>query len=108
MVSICGGLGHNNPCDLYGTFKNSFERQDSIKGLRENKTEQATTLGKCTDSFDKILTNFDETFKVHHSADFHTVPSSDNDVKLIVSDLSETVKILLKEVTRTLILQDLS
>ena len=67
--------------------------KDGIKGLGANKTDKPITrLGKCIDSFNELLTNYDEALQVHHSADFHTVASLDKDVKLIVTELTERVK----------------
>ena len=46
--------------------------KDGVKGLGENKTDKAITrLGKYVHSLDQILTNFNESLDVHHSAGFH-------------------------------------
>ena len=92
FINTRGGKGKNIPCDLHMEHLNRVLK-DGIKGLGANKTDKAITrLGKCIDSFNELLTNYDEALQVHHSADFHTVASLDKDVKLIVTELTERVK----------------
>ena len=74
----------------HGTFR---VLKDGIEDLGANKTEKAITrLGKCTSSFDEILSNFDESLEVHHSTDFHTVASLEKDITLVVNQLTKLVQ----------------
>lgn len=92
FVNTRGGKGNNIPCDLHMEHLNRVLK-DGIKGLGANKTEKAITrLGKCISSFDQILTNFDESLEVHHSADFHTVASLEKDITLVVNELTQNVQ----------------
>ena len=92
FINTRGGKGHNIPCDLHMEHLNRVLK-DGIKGLGANKTEKAITrLGKCISSFDQILSNFDESLKVHHSADFHTVASLEKDITLVVNELTKRVQ----------------
>ena len=92
FINTQGGKGHNIPCDLYMEHLNRVLK-DGIRGLGANKTEKAITrLGKCIDTVDKILTNYDESLQVRHGSGFHTAPSLDKDINLIMSELSERVK----------------
>ena len=92
FINTRGGKGHNIPCDLHMEHLNRVLK-DGIKGLGANKTEKAITrLGKCISSFDQILSNFDESLEVHHSADFHTVASLEKDITLVVNELTKQVQ----------------
>ena len=64
FINTQGGKGHNIPCDLHMEHLNRVLK-DSIRGLGANKMERAITrLGKCIDSFDQVLTNYDEDLQV--------------------------------------------
>ena len=92
FINTRGGKGNNIPCDLHMEHLNRVLK-DGIKGLGANKTEKAITrLGKCISCLDQILTNYDESLKVHHSADFHTVASLEKDITLVVDELTQTVR----------------
>lgn len=92
FINTRGGKGHNIPCDLHMEHLNRVLK-DGIKGLGANNTEKAITrLGKCISSFDQILSNFDESLEVHHSADFHTVASLEKDITLVVNELTNRVQ----------------
>lgn len=92
FINTRGGKGRNIPCDLHMEHLNRILK-DGVKGLGANKTDKAITrLGKCVHSLDQILTNFDESLDVHHSAGFHTVASLNKDVNIVVKELTEQVK----------------
>ena len=92
FINTRGGKGHNIPCDLYMEHLNRVLK-DGIIGLSANKSERAITrLGKCINMFDEVLMNYDDSLQIHHSASFHTVPSLEKDIKLVMSELSERVR----------------
>ena len=67
--------------------------KDGIRGLGANKTERAITrLGKCIDSFDQVLTNYDEDLQVPSVSGNHTIASLEKDIKLIVGELTNRVR----------------
>ena len=62
--------------------------KDVIKGVGANKTERVITrLGKCIDSIDQVLTNYDEYHHIHHTSDHHTATSPEKDIELVLSEL---------------------
>ena len=87
FINTRGGKGNNIPCDLHMEHLNRVLK-DGIKGLGANKTERAITrLGKCIDSIDQVLTNYDEYHHIHHTSDHHTVTSPEKDIELVLSEL---------------------
>ena len=87
FINTRGGKGNNIPCDLHMEHLNRVLK-DGIKGLGANKTERAITrLGKCIDSIDQVLTNYDEYHDVRHTSDHHTATSPEKDIELVMSEL---------------------
>ena len=91
FVNTQGGMGRNIPADLHMEHLDRILK-DGIKGLGTNKTDRAITrLGKCIDSIDQILNNYDEHHSVHSASDHHTTASLENDIGIIVEELSKKV-----------------
>ena len=92
FINTRGGMGNNVPADLHMEHLNRVLK-DGIKGLGANKTDRAITrLGKCINSIDDILNTFDEYHQVHCTSDYHTVPSLEKDIEMIVEELTKNVR----------------
>ena len=92
FVNTQGGKGKNIPADLHMEHLNRVLK-DGIRGLGANKTDRAITrLGKCIDSVDQVLTNFDVHHNVHTTSDYHTAASLQKDIDIIVEELSKNVR----------------
>jgi hypothetical protein len=91
FVNTHGGMGRNIPADLRMEHLNRILK-DGVKGLGANKTDRAIArLGKCIDSIDQVLNNFDEHHSVRSTSDYHTTASLEKDIGIIVEELSKNV-----------------
>ena len=92
FINTRGGKGNNIPCDLHMEHLNRVLK-DGIKGLGANKRERAITrLGKCIDSIDQVLNNYDHYHHVHHTSHYHTAASLQKDIELVLSELVNQVR----------------
>ena len=71
-------MGKNIPADLHMEQLNWI--LNFIKGLGTNKTDR---LGKCIDSIDQILNNFDEHHSIRSTSDYHTTAQVELDIGIM-------------------------
>ena len=87
FVNTTGLAGRNIACDLHMEHLNHLCKE-AVRGLGANQTPTAITrVGKCIGVLRPFLENYDETTSIPAQSGRHSVPSSQKDRDMIVTEL---------------------